>query len=86
MLEVMRTEILDVLKYKYDNFYVGSMAVSKVCTILEISYGNDDLVETIKKACKHEISEVHEYLEHYIDVMKESPIKKCPHCGQMMLA
>lgn len=74
--EKMIKEIKDVLHYKDGDYYVGSLASYHVSALLD-SRG----VKNITEADDKTILKVHDYLESYIDHMKDYPIVRCPTCG-----
>lgn len=80
----MIQDILEVLDYRDGNYYVGSMANARVSRIIGHSYGNidDDFDDKLKTSDKKTIKEVYEYLESYIDHMKDHPVTRCPLCMQ----
>lgn len=87
-----REEIKAVLKYRSgadscNSVYVGSMATAKVCDILDITYGSDNINKAIDKADLRVIHRVHKYLyPGYIKYMRKNPVTKCKKCGQVIPA
>ena len=66
-LEKEREEIIQVLKYRDGSYYVGSMAVAHVYSILGASYGDSkvNLEKEIQEADRSDIMEVHKFLSNY---------------------
>lgn len=85
-LEKEREEIIQVLKYRDGNYYVGGLATAKVCSILGYSYGDKiNLEAEIKDADRSDILKIHNFLSSYIEHMKNHPVSLCPCCGQQIV-
>lgn len=82
LLERKRKDLLDVLKYKDGDFYVGSLAMVRICHIFNVEYPGN-LTDAIKNGCRSKVNEAWELLETYILHMHKYPVEKCPCCGQL---
>ena len=86
-LEKEREEIIQVLKYRDGNYYVGVLATAKVYSILGASYGDSkvNLEKEIQEADRSDILKIYEFLSNYINYMKSNPVSLCPCCGQQIV-
>lgn len=82
--EEMIKDIKDVLSYKNGSYYVGSMACAHVYGALGRCYGREDIDPGIDSANIDKLKEIYEYLQSYIDFMKENPVAVCPCCHSIV--
>ena len=87
--ENKKKEIIEVMNYRsgegmINTVYVGSMATAGAMRILGGIYSRDNFDDLLSKATDNQIDECYEYLDSYIQHMLDNPVKKCPHCGQIM--
>lgn len=83
--EEKKKDILDVMKYRNGDHYVGSHASYVVCELLGISYQDMIAKGAFKKAIEtarpDEIDNVWNYLANFIAYMHKHPLHSCSHCG-----
>lgn len=88
-VEVAKADMIkiieDVLDYRDGSFYVGGLAYSRVCSMLEIHYPPPDNFSTILKGTSFRIiSKVYNYLLPYVLHMEKNPKVECPTCRSMV--
>ena len=79
-----RQEILDVLNYRNGDYYVGGMAISRICDLLGVHGPFDQwlrIEQAVRTISDNKIHKVASYLESYIQYMKKHPLKTCTKCG-----
>jgi hypothetical protein len=81
--EKMIKEILDVLQYRDGDYYVGSMAYHKALELLGKPFSNEEIKDVLNTSTDNSILKAHDYLESYIDHMKDYPVVSCPFCNKL---
>ena len=80
-----RQEIIDVMRYRDGDYYVGGMATAHVYGLLGFRYADKiDFKKEIEQADSSEIRRIHVYLSDYISYMKKNPVRFCPCCKQQI--
>jgi hypothetical protein len=81
--EKMIKEIINVFDYRDESYYIGSMTSTEAFRILNKQYTDISIADAVKDASDEILLKTHDYLESYIDHMKDYPVVSCPFCNKL---
>lgn len=83
-IEKKRKEILKVLDYRDGEYYIGSMQMCALSTMLGIKGYTGDVPMEIERTDGGTINKVYRRLVKEIEYMRKNPMKKCWWCGSVV--